>query len=262
MNNQYTPNDAGLPREEWLRQARTGPVDRPTDDDFSRRAVRGLGYAESEPALRQSLDRIDSAISRFVQATPGPARSRFFFRLNPRLRVAATVALILALAAVVRLFFSAPSDQALFTQYFEPIESAVPLTGNLRNAVSPTDLKDQALRLYDGRQFREAAPLLADYLARHPDDEPVRLCYGITLLATRQWEAAVGQLERIAQSGTEPAFGHTAGWYLALGYLRSGDRMRAAEVLRTLTGPDGSRTYGARAETLLKKLGAGDANTR
>lgn len=248
-----------LSREEWLRAAARPGDNNSTaySDEFSRRAVKGLEYAQGSKSLEAALERLDRHTEQRANAG-APTRRR----PAPRwLAIAASLLVIVCAALFVWNDTEAPST--LFEEYFEPIPSAIPLTGNLRTQEETgQNLKRKALREYENEAYEPAIDNFQQYLTLQPKDNAVRLYLGIALLAKGQSRRAVDQLATVCQSPPAESYRFPALWYLALAYLQLDESRQSMEYLEELSNQSQSTFYRNKAENLLQAmLARGDGAT-
>ena len=113
-----------------------------------------------------------------------------------------------------------------------------PTTGDPRSL-----LFDQALALLKRGNYREAEPILQSLHARFPDDEDVRLNYGMMLSDQGRLDRASGLLVRLVELAPD----HSPGW-TALGVARSRcrDTPSALEAFQTALRLDPANAYALR----------------
>jgi hypothetical protein len=136
---------------------------------------------------------------------------------------------------------SLPQFQAFDDRFFDhlPRESA-----NLGSAT------DEALAHYDAQDYSTAWPLLAAQVTAK--DSLLLLYAGVAALGDQHPENAIGFLEPLASSPTFVFYQEEVQWFLALAYLESGDREKAAAILASLAGKEG--VYQALARILLDEI--------
>ena len=98
-------------------------------------------------------------------------------------------------------------------------------------------------------RYREALDGLNQYLDNHPKDLTAQLFKGIAALELKQYDIAIPVFESLRLGDTD--LQDYGAWYLALTYLRQGDRKKCRELLEEI--PEGSELR-EQAERLLGKL--------
>lgn len=157
-------------------------------------------------------------------------------------RVAASVSV---LAVCAYLFWPRPEDpQRLFAQYFEPYPNVIMPT--VRGDVDTT-LLERAYRAYDHGKFDDAI----DFFRRAgQDDAAVYLYLGNSYLATGDAENAIPLFEKVISE--YDAFDDQAAWYLALGYLKNGNKGEAMKIFARIS--EGRSSHAASAKKILSDL--------
>lgn len=107
----------------------------------------------------------------------------------------------------------------------------------------------QGMRAYKSADYVTAAAALERHLSQKTDDRMTRLYLGIAYALSQQQEKAIENLSPLAASNDELA--SSARWYLALCYLRNGDKQLARQWLSALKN---DVIYGEKAQKTLKEL--------
>ncbi len=158
---------------------------------------------------------------------------------------AAVVMLMLVLPFTWFYFFNVNTNERLFDASFKPYDNLIGTRDN------PNDRLQVAMKKYDNEDYEGA---LNDYLAllpKHPDSIDIRMYAAVSCLAIGKPLAAIRHLKRVNKKG-DHIHPQAAKWYLALAYLKSGDRDMATKTLREIVKKGGRYTHQARE--LLKKL--------
>ena len=167
------------------------------------------------------------------------------------LRVAAFFSIICVFGLVVYRYVRTPGLEELYERNFQlyPV-SMERSTGNatMMNTDSLWQLAGQA---YQQGKWEVSAPLLQDLVE---DDsfaarDLARLLLGNIALAQDNPESAIGVLQQIDRDNL--ALRYDVAWYLALAYLKQGNKKLAIEELKIL---EGSKEYKERAEKAREKL--------
>lgn len=163
------------------------------------------------------------------------------------LKIAASVLLMVSLAAFFLLTEKPSSNQELFEAYFTPYEAPV----NFRSDTSPYEDEDwkQALVLYDNKQYAEAITYLNKVVENKPGNTLAVFLRGISYLAMDSTAMAEQDFNLIVAQESN-LFKEQAQWYLALGYLKQGKTTEARELLYEL----GNKNTDSRAFELWKRL--------
>jgi tetratricopeptide (TPR) repeat protein len=102
---------------------------------------------------------------------------------------------------------------------------------------------------FNQQDYARALPLLEAYQRQKPEDLQVELYLGICWLETQQYAKANTVFQKISQ--TESSFKDYGQWYLALSYLKQGNKTACRKIL--LEVPAESE-FAAKAQKLLKRL--------
>ena len=224
------------------------------DDEFSKRAIKALKYLPDEGTLRDTLKRLDQQIE---DSTLRERRgfSTLFRRPPSWLNAAAAVPLILVFIFAL-VFFQERQDpyDHLFSVYFEPVGSAVPLTGALRLEQGAGDLKMEAFKAYESDDFDRATRQFRAYLEKRPDDREVAFYYGIALMSAGRQREAIPYFTRVFEEPPGKHYRQAAAWYLALAHLKNGNLQEATAHFQQLAGQSESPYYRKNAAALLRDL--------
>ncbi len=136
------------------------------------------------------------------------------------------------------------NDDKLFAQYRHYPEAA--FTTRAAGDSAQIDL-GAAERAFNGGRYAEALPLLQAYLETHSDDLEKRFFVGLCHLELGNYNEAITNFQVLRSSAN--AYQGEAVWYLALTYLKQGNKEQCANILRQL--PPGS---GHDAAALLKEI--------
>lgn len=135
-------------------------------------------------------------------------------------------------------------DSKLYAQYRHFPEAA--FTTRAAGDSAQIDL-GAAESAFNAGRYAEALPLLEAYLATHSDDLEKRFFAGLCHLELGQYNEAITNFQVLRSSAN--AYQGEAAWYLALTYLRQGNKEQCAAILRQLP-PDTGHDAGA----LLKEI--------
>jgi len=92
-------------------------------------------------------------------------------------------------------------------------------------------------------------PLLQAYQRQKPEDLQVELYLGICWLETQQYAKANAVFQKISE--TESSFKDYGQWYLALSYLKQGNKTACRKTLQEVPAES---EFAAKAQKLLKRL--------
>lgn len=157
-------------------------------------------------------------------------------------RLAAVVALLLLIGVSVWLAWSRSAEQA-YQAYYEPYPVQPTVRGSSQS-------QQEVLALYRQGRYAAAVPHLEALVARNPDDGHLHLLLGNAYWQTARIAKAIAQFEQ-AQQTRDAIWQQHGEWYLALSYLRAGQKTEAVSVLRTIQQRGG--LYQKEADRLLKE---------
>lgn len=197
---------------------------------------RFLERRQKRDALIGELDSLGQEF--FSQQTNSGRVVSLVGRRRWALAVAATVILL-----VVAWFALRPS---LYDQYAQH----PPLALVTKSGESELDLAT-AEKEFNSGAYQKALPILQEYVVNHPEDNLVKIYFGIAKMET----GAVNEAREIFTSlatSESPEIKDFAVWNLALSYLKDGDKAGCAQVLAAVGAES---TYYEKAQQLLNKLG-------
>lgn len=167
---------------------------------------------------------------------------------NRRLLVPRTFWIKLAVAsAVLLILLWRPWQPSLYDQFFEPPQAAL----TVMSGSEEVNLAEMQTT-YNEKRYKEALPLIQTYLNQYPEDTEVTLLKGICQLEMGLFDDAQSTFEAI-YSGRS-IFRHNAGWFLALTYLKQGDREKCIQYLDLILEDPTIGSYNEDAQKLLRKL--------
>jgi len=236
-----------LNKEELARRKREEDYREDQLDEFSKRAVRGLQYAESEASLRNAFQTIEQHID---QKAPRPGRLRHL--TSSRLFGAIAAVLVIGLLGLTFLWGDLFNrNQRLADQYFSPPENAMTRYGNRGDETVMASLR-QAMQAYDTGAYRNALPHFQSHLQKHPEDSEARFYYGSALFEMGRQAEALAAFQKIEARNNLPGYSTSLDWHLALAHLSQRNLTECRRILQMLSREEG-RT-GRRARKLLGEL--------
>ncbi len=182
-------------------------------------------------------------------------------------RWAAAASVLLLVVAGYWLYFARPDAAALVAEYNVPETTFLPALQRQYGLVSMGSADAEArksladgLTAYANGQYAQAADILRDHATAFPSDgsaagndrvKTAALYQALSLAALKNFAAARALLLPLS---TDAGFARqsTAQWYLALGYVQTGDQPAAKALLETLRKEDSP--YQEAAEELYKVL--------
>ncbi len=149
-----------------------------------------------------------------------------------------------AAAIVLVVFIWAPWHQSLVTQFAD-----VPMASVVERGSGTEATIQEAVRLFNNREYKNALPLFNQALQEQSDDSYLLFHRGIALLHTGELVAARSDMLRVYSSGS--IYQHDAAFYIALTYAAANNR---DDALRWLEYVPSDALIFQKAEALRKKL--------
>ena len=174
-----------------------------------------------------------------------PGYLRYMYSRPYQIAAAASVILLLATIFLVFLLQRKPSNERLFSNYYNS-EQPLRVTRG-----SDTDLME-ALRLFQNKDFIHAVEHFDLILQGDPDNSAVRFYQSICHIETDQFGKAIINLSEIARNNNS-LYRRSAEWYLALCYLKIGETERAVDLFRHIAD-DKIHDYQEDAAQILREL--------
>jgi len=208
-------------------------------------AVEGVAPLESRQDYLGSAGSILTRL-RLLSASAKPVARQSRSRVWPSRQYLALAAALVVVASLSVYLTRPGAGEALFQQYFEPYPSSQPI---VRGAA--TDVRSNALILYESRDYRGALAAFADSLKDQPNDAMLRFYAGLCQLVLGRSTEAIGDLEETLKQGANE-FQTPAEWYLALAHLRAHNIGKARSRLNRIA--EGGGFYADKARALLREL--------
>lgn len=164
--------------------------------------------------------------------------------------IAAAIIVSLGLGWALFFFKANPDPQQLYATHFEPYPNVISPT--VRDNSEPTaDMEVvKAFRLYDNKQYTEAAAAFAK-LYQSTGEDYARFYHSVSLMAEGHTKEATSILEK--HIWEEPENYLTISyWYLGLGYLKQENHEKAAMYLKKVA--DSNKPFSQQARELLQEL--------
>lgn len=163
---------------------------------------------------------------------------------RPFLRIAAGVAIILALGLGYLLTQQPANPQELAANHFEPFPDRLTTMG------AESDALGEAMNAYNQGDYAKASDLLQQIPGDHPQQELVGLYMGIAAIQTGNEQQAISLLSQLQENSAN--YREVASWYLALTYLQQGEEEKARPLLQALADADAYQA--SNAQELLDSL--------
>jgi tetratricopeptide (TPR) repeat protein len=177
----------------------------------------------------------------------GAWRGIKFNVLNWKLLAAACIA-VFATLSVVFYFNMQPSNDRLFSQYYQRYEADI-----LTRSAEPSDVSDliKAIQFYDKGNYMEAISLFKNIIKVDATNTVAHFFMGVCLIETKDYPSAIESLNYVINQ-KDAAFIEHAQWYLALCYVKINQSDRAATILTKIIND--KTFYRTMAIDLLKKV--------
>lgn len=145
------------------------------------------------------------------------------------------IAAILIIGLGILWFFNAsPNYDKIYAENFEPFPNIVAPT--VRNHNHSENKITKAFSLYDNQNYTAAAIAFKE-LYQQDKISYANFYYAISLMGNQQFEKAIEALENPDWKVSEKYLDYTH-WYLALAYLKIGDKEKATDYLYKTTQTD------------------------
>ncbi len=157
---------------------------------------------------------------------------------------AITIFLLIGGSLSINLFTSTPSDQSLYSEYFNPETTLL----TVRSGVTTSAAIEKGIILFNQEQYESAI------VAFHsePGNFTGKLYTGFSYMKLEQFDKAEMQFLAIIQNN-DNLFVDQAEWNLGLCYLASGKEPQAKQVISKIA--ESNTAYSGKAEKLLLEMG-------
>ncbi len=214
-------------------------------DPLDREALEGYQYLDKGAEHAQVLQRLDRRFQAKLPEKKVVTKTK-----QPRILLLRRLAAAVLILLIPAYFLLRPaSTSSLYQEHFEAPRSTY-FQVSRSAATEKTDL-DVAFQAYATEDYQQAASLINDLIAQHPDKPDLKFYQAISLLASDQVEDAIDLFKDcldISYQDTD----QKSSWYLALSYLKQGDKEQALFWLsKTVEVDDEHRSE---ADELLAKL--------
>lgn len=214
-------------------------------DPLEREALEGLQYLDKGAEPAQVLKDLDSRFKAKLAEKKLPTETRQSRIFTLRRLAAAILILLIPAYFLVR---PAPMS-SLYQKHFEVPRSTYFQVS--RSASTEKTELDVAFQAYVTEDYQRAASLINDLIRKHPDKPDLKFYQAISLLASDQVEDAISLFKDcldISYQDTD----RKSSWYLALSYLKLGDKDQARLWLSKTLEVDNE--HRSEADELLKNL--------
>jgi TolA-binding protein len=164
------------------------------------------------------------------------------------IKSAALITAILVIGSMILLTGRKTGSEDLISNYYKTYE---PPTVQRSAQVAENPDFTIALEFYNTNDFANAALFFSKVVDNNPRDMQSILLSGVSNFEQQKYPEAKRSFVSVIDDNNN-LFIETAKWYLALCYIRTGDKEKASGLLRTLASA--SKTYGKDARKMLKNL--------
>jgi len=204
----------------------------------------------SDPKAEERKDFITAAL----KAEPAEAHeevkeirkkgiSRSLFIRYITLSAAAVVGAVIIISSLIP-----SSADKLFNSYYTPFEAVSPVTRSASGTID--EIYASAITSYKSGDYKSAITGFTAANLKNPASESPLFYMGLTNIELGNISQAVTELAAVASGSGE--YVKDAQWYLAMAYLKSGEKVNAEEYLSRLAESPGY--YRDRSEKLLRRL--------
>jgi tetratricopeptide (TPR) repeat protein len=171
--------------------------------------------------LKESETNVE--VSKYNESKDKTKNRKFIYR------IAATIVILLSIGAILYfLSIAKPDNRQLFAEYFKPYPNVITVKG------SNDKLLGAGMYYYDIAKYDSAMMFYDKILKDNPKDSKVLFYKGVCFLATDEPENAIRVFNKIVPDNKSP-YKSQAEWYLALAYLKSGNSVKAKELLSKIS---------------------------
>ena len=215
--------------------------------------VREMNETIGDVELISFIEKVRTLHSEFISEdlTPTPAETKQF-RLHKfvmgwnLMTIAAAFVLILSTVAIIK-FMANPSPEAIFNQYYNKYEANI----ETRSESKENNLLITAIQLYDKGSYTAAIQKFLHIIQTDENNTAARFFLGVSYLETKNIPKAIENLNVVIYQN-DTAFVEHAEWYLALCYVRNGQKKQAVSLLTKISSSQ--NFYKIMALDVLKKI--------
>jgi tetratricopeptide (TPR) repeat protein len=149
---------------------------------------------------------------------------------------------------LIRSLLPSSDTGKLYNTYYKPFDAVSPVTRSINS--NTTDNYAAAIESYRTGNYQQAAIMFAELLQKDQFVVSSQFFLGLSQLAINNNDQAINLLTATANNSGE--YGKEARWYLGLAYLKTENRLKAAECFEYLAGTGGF--YKERSEKILLRL--------
>jgi tetratricopeptide (TPR) repeat protein len=140
------------------------------------------------------------------------------------------------------------STENLFNSYYTPFNAISPVTRNASNGNE--EIYSSAINNFKAGDYKSAVTEFSEVNLRNPATGSPLFYMGLSNIELGNFSRAVSELSTIAAGSGE--YVKEAQWYLGLAYIKTGEKLKAAECFEKLAQSPGF--YHNRSEKILRRL--------
>ncbi len=157
-------------------------------------------------------------------------------------------AALLGAFILIRTLIPSGNPDKIFDSFYKPFDAVSPITRSMNN--NETDIYSLAIGSYKTGDYNRAARGFSETILKDPTVVSPRFFMGLTQLALKNYDQTINLLSEVVNDSGE--YVKEARWYLGLTYLKSGNKLKAAECFEYLAKSTGF--YSERSEAILRRL--------
>lgn len=167
----------------------------------------------------------------------------------PRLLWIAAASIVVVGASLWFFTFKTPSNEDLFTQNFQVYPNVI--APSVRGTSTTEGDKKLAFEFYEQEKYKEAVGVF-EKIAKETNEEYPAFYVGQCYMALGDYQKAISSFSGAVLTDEKFPFDTQRKWYLALAYLKIGDKENAKLILELLTNYENVQTQ--KATELLENL--------
>lgn len=218
-------------------------------DDLDKKAIEGYQYLDANQHPDDVLENLDNKFDNWLSVKE-VSRSK-------RVRKMTTIQLIQRVAAIALLLliptifiFKPNSTTKLVDQYFDVPRSTYFMVNRGENVSVEPDLHD-AFALYEKGDYRAAAEAIEKLIPNHLEKKDLKFYHAISLFVVGEFDQSIDLLLLCSEDNFQ-GLNQRSPWYLAMAYLKKGDKEAAAKWLKQTLTLDSM--HAQNAQNILDKL--------
>lgn len=217
--------------KEWHQKKQMNGFNDPKEEEI-RKFIRGSIYSAPYEPKR--------ILNNAVKKVPG----RVLFARYASLSAAA----LLGVFILIRTLLPSSDPVKLYDTYYMPFDAVSPVTRSINS--NATDNYAAAIQSYRTGNYQQAAIMFAELMQKDQFVVSSQFFLGLSQLAMNNNDQAINLLTVTTNNSGE--YGKEARWYLGLAYLRTENKLKAAECFKYLASAHGF--YKDRSEKILRRL--------